>query len=60
MRKLEDFDFADDPALRSHHLQDIQGKVVSLGETAQDVGLKINRGKTKVMHVRTTQEAPKK
>ena len=30
----------------------------ALGEIAQRVGLKINKGKTKVMRVGTTQEAP--
>ena len=58
MRKLEDLDFTDDLVLLSHRLQDMQGKVDALGETAQRVGLKINKGKTKVMRVCTTQEAP--
>ena len=59
IRKLKDLDFADDLGLLSHRLQGMQVKVDSLGETSQHVGLKINKGKTKVMRVGTTQEALK-
>nr|KAG5686358.1 hypothetical protein BaRGS_026819 [Batillaria attramentaria] len=40
-RKLEDLDFADDLALLSHRLQDMQAKVDALGEISQRIGLKI-------------------
>jgi len=39
---LEDLEFADDLALLSHRLQDIQDKVNALKETAQRVGLTIS------------------
>ena len=57
MRKLEDLDFADDLALLSHRLQDMQDEVNSLGEVAR-AGLKISKKKTKVMCTRARQEAP--
>ena len=56
-KKLEDLEFADDLALLSHRLQDLQQKVKSLSETAQEVGLKINIEKTKVLRTNTQQQA---
>ncbi|XP_072906368.1 uncharacterized protein [Hemitrygon akajei] len=56
--KLEDLAFADDPALLSHRLQDMQKKVDSLGETSQRVGLKISQEKTKVLRINNKQEEP--
>ena len=58
MRKLEDLDFADDLALLSHRLQDMQEKVNSLREASQKVGLRISQEKTKVMRINSRQEAP--
>ena len=58
MKKLEDLDFADDLALLSHRLQDLQDKIDSLGEVAEQVGLKISREKTKVMRINTKQDTP--
>ena len=58
MRKLEDLDFADDLALLSHRLQDMQEKVNSLREASQRVGLRISQEKTKVMRINSGQEAP--
>ena len=58
MTKLEDLDFADDLALLSHRLQDMQVKVDALREASQRVGLKINSGKTKVLRTNHEQEAP--
>ena len=56
--KLEDLDFADDLALLSHRLQDMQEKVEALGETSQCVGLKISQEKTKVLRTNNRQEEP--
>ena len=58
MRKLEDLDFADDLALLSHRLQDMQEKVNSLREASQRVGLRISQEKTKVMRINSGQDAP--
>ena len=55
-KKLEDLQFADDLALLSHRLQDIQNKLTSLEETAQLVGLKINAEKTKLLQANTKQD----
>ena len=58
LRKLEDLEFADDLALLSHCLQDIQDKVNALKETAQRVGLTISQEKTKLLRTNNMQEAP--
>nr|KAG5710457.1 hypothetical protein BaRGS_022275 [Batillaria attramentaria] len=57
-RKLEDLDFADDLALLSHRLQDMQAKVDALGEISQRIGLKISQEKTKVLRTNNKQDAP--
>ena len=53
--KLEDLDFADDLALLSHRLQDMQEKVNALSEAAKRVGLKISQEKTKVLRLNNQQ-----
>ena len=58
MSKLEDLDFADDLALLSHRLQDMQEKVDALAQTAQRVGLKISQEKTKIMRSSNIQQDP--
>jgi hypothetical protein len=58
MRKLEDLEFADDLALLSHRLQDMQEKVDALSETSLRVGMKISQEKTKVLRINNRQEAP--
>ena len=58
MTKLEDLEFADDLALLSHRLQDMQEKVTALETTAQQVGLKISQEKTKLLRINNQQEAP--
>ena len=58
LRKLEDLEFADDLALLSHCLQDIQDKVNALKETAQPVGLTISQQKTKLLRANNMQEDP--
>ena len=57
-QKLEDLEFADDLALLSHRLQDMQEKVDALSEVAKRVGLKISQEKTKVLRTNNKQEAP--
>ena len=49
--KLEDLDFADDLALLSSKLQDIQQKTQRLNEIARQAGLRINTEITKVMKI---------
>ena len=48
---LEDLDFADDLALLSRLLKDLQTKTTRLETFAKQVGLRINIGKTKTMHM---------
>ena len=50
---LEDLDFADDSALRSHSYNDQQIKTASLSEIASQVGLLINSTKTKILETLT-------
>ena len=56
--KLEDLAFADDLALLSHRLQDMQEKVRNLETTAQKIGLKISHEKTKLLRINNQQEGP--
>ena len=49
--KLDDLDFADDVALLCSTKQHIQNKTTKMNEEARRVGLKINKGKTKVMRI---------
>ena len=57
-QKLEDLEFADDLALLSHCLQEMQEKVTALESTAHQVGLKISQEKTKLLRINNQQEAP--
>ena len=56
--KLEDLAFADDLALLSHRLQDMQEKVRNLETTAQKVGLQISHEKNKLLRINNQQEGP--
>lgn len=56
--QLEDLDFADDLALLSHKHDQMQGKTTGLVVTSERAGLKINRGKSKVMRINTSNENP--
>nr|KAG5693702.1 hypothetical protein BaRGS_008344 [Batillaria attramentaria] len=58
MTKLEDLEFADDLALLSHRLQDMQDKVTALETTAQRVDVKISQEKTKLLRTNNQQEVP--
>ena len=54
-RRLDDLEYADDLCLLAHRLQDIRQKTESLSKAANQVGLHINAGKTKVMRVHSRQ-----
>ena len=56
--KLEDLAFADDLALLSHPLQNMQEKVRNLETAAQKVSLKISHKKTKLLCINNQQEGP--
>ena len=56
MQKLEDLEFADDLAILSHRLQDMQEKTTALSETGKRVGLGINHQKTKVLKINHQQD----
>ena len=56
-QKLEDLEFADDLALLSHRLQDMQEKVDALSEVAKRVGLKISQEKNKVLRTNNKQKS---
>ena len=58
LRRLEDLELADDLALLSHRLQDLQDKVNALSKAAQHVGLRISQDKTKLLRTNNQQEAP--
>jgi len=51
MSKLEDLDFADDTALLSSTHEHMQPKTMKLHNTAKQIGLIINKKKTKVMKI---------
>ena len=55
---VNDLDFADDLALLSHSRQQMQQKTTVLETTSMRVGLKIHRGKTKVMRGSTNNADP--
>ena len=58
MTQLDDSDFADDLALMSHsHLQ-MQDRTTHLARISAQVGLKINKKKTKILRLNTTCERP--
>ena len=56
--QLDDLDFADDLALLSHTHQQMQEKTADLAEVSAQVGLKVNRGKTKVLRANTKKQDP--
>ena len=58
LTQLDDLDFADDLALLSHsHLQ-MQDKTTGLALISAQVGLKINKRKTKILRTNATCETP--
>ena len=52
--QLDDLDFADDLALLSHTHRQMQEKTNSVKDSSAQIGLNINRGKTKVLKINTT------
>ena len=52
-KNLEDLEFADDLALLSHSVNDMQVKTQDLEASAAFVGLRIDKDKTKIMKVKT-------
>ena len=53
-----DLAFADDLALLSHRLQDMQEKEKNLETTGQKVGVKISHEKTKLLRIDNQQKGP--
>ena len=49
--QLEDLDFADYIALLSHTQQQMQAKTDRMAEAAGSVGLRINKGKSKILKI---------
>ena len=56
--QLEDLGFADDLALLSHNHEQMQSKTTRLAAASKRTGLKINKGKSKVMRINTINENP--
>ena len=56
--QLDDLDFADNLALLSHTHRQMQEKTNSVKDSSAQVGLRINRGKTKVLRINTTTTEP--
>ena len=58
LTQLDDLDFADDLALMSHSHRQMQDKTTDLARISAQVGLKINKKKTKILRLNTTCERP--
>ena len=58
LTQLDDLDFADDLALLSHSHMQMQDKTTELALISAQVGLKINKRKTKILRTNTTCETP--
>ena len=56
--QLDDLDFGDDLALLSHNLQQMQEKTSDQGHVSAQVGLNLNKEKTKILSVNTGTDAP--
>ncbi|VDP25138.1 unnamed protein product [Schistosoma margrebowiei] len=56
--QLDDLDFTDDLALLSHTHEQMQIKTVSLTAVSASLGLKIHKGKTKVLKFKTKNSNP--
>ncbi|XP_073714068.1 uncharacterized protein [Misgurnus anguillicaudatus] len=56
--QLDDLDFADDLALLSHTRQQMQDKINSIAATSAQVGLNINKHKTKILKVNNIKNDP--
>ena len=58
LTQLDDLDFADDLAPMSHSHRQMQDKTKNLARISAQVGLKINKNKTKILRLNTTCERP--
>ena len=58
LTQLDDLDFADDLALLSHSHRQMQDKTTELALISAQVGLKINKRKTKIPRTNATCETP--
>ena len=58
LAQLDDLDFAYDLALMSHRHQQMQGKATDMARITAQVGLKINKNKTKILRLNTNCERP--
>ena len=58
LTQLDNLDFADDLALMSHSHRQMQDKTTNLARISAQVGLKINKKKTKILRLNTTCERP--
>ena len=56
--QLDDLDFADDVALLSHNHQQMQAKTSDLYNTSVQIGLKINKQKTKILRINAGTDEP--
>ena len=55
---MDDLDYADDLALLSHTPHQMQEKTGAVADTSARLGLKIHRGKSKVLKVNTVTDTP--
>ena len=58
LTQLDELDFADDLALMSHSHRQMQDRTTYLARISAQVGLKINKKKTKILTLNTTFERP--
>ena len=56
--QLDNLDFADDLALLSHNHQQMQEKTTDLHHTSVQVGLTLNKQKTKILRINTGTDEP--
>ena len=55
---MDDLDYADDLALLSHTRHQMQEKTSAVADASARLGLKIHRGKSKVLKVNTVTDTP--
>ena len=58
LTQLDDLSYADDLALLSHNLRQLQEKTSDLDNNSAQLGLNIHRRKTKILRLNTTAEHP--
>ena len=55
---MDDLDFADDLALLSHNHQEMQAKTSDLHHTSVQIGLMINKQKTRILRINAGTDEP--